>query len=337
LGQVEKMDDTVFCSTIIPTIGRDLLNRAVESVLAQDFTRGDFEVIVVNDSGRSLAPADWLQSPRVRLVETQRCERSIARNTGAALARGKYLNFLDDDDWLLPGALDHWWRQVEQREAGLVYGGTQLVDRAGNPIISLVHDLPGNCFVQVMAGEWIPLQASLIKKDVFFAVGGFHPMVIGAEDIDLLRRLALVSNFSGTDTLVACVGMGVEESSTDYVRSIHVARWAREEILNKPGVWGRLQDGANSSYWRGRIVRTYLTSAVWNLTHKRLWTAVSRGIFAASGLVHAAGHMGRREFWAALLRQHESQAFLRGFEMANRPVERRNLDELERAQRSAQM
>jgi hypothetical protein len=42
----------------------------------------------------------------------------------------------------------------------------------------------------VMAGEWIPLQASLIEAKTFFTVGGFNPLITGPEDIDLLRRIA---------------------------------------------------------------------------------------------------------------------------------------------------
>ncbi len=90
----------MFCSTIIPTVGRDSLARAVNSVLDQDFAREDFEVIVVNDTGEPLPDADWQHSDRVTLVTNYRHERSVARNTGAAMAAGRYLHFLDDDDWM---------------------------------------------------------------------------------------------------------------------------------------------------------------------------------------------------------------------------------------------
>ena len=94
----------LFCSTIIPTIGRGTLDRAVESVINQQFDQ-PFEVIVVNDSGRPLRPAAWQQAAGVQILDTQQRERSVARNVGAMAAHGRYLHFLDDDDWLLPGAL----------------------------------------------------------------------------------------------------------------------------------------------------------------------------------------------------------------------------------------
>ena len=83
----------MICSTIIPTIGRGSLSRAVESVLQQDFDRDEFEVIVVNDSGKPLPHQAWMDSKHVSLLHTNRLNRSVARNTGAAVARGKYLHF----------------------------------------------------------------------------------------------------------------------------------------------------------------------------------------------------------------------------------------------------
>ena len=83
----------MFCSTIIPTVNRPTLSRAVHSVLNQEFDRDDFEVIVVNDSGKQLPDAEWQKSDQVRVINTNRCKLSVARNTGAAIAKGRYLHF----------------------------------------------------------------------------------------------------------------------------------------------------------------------------------------------------------------------------------------------------
>jgi glycosyltransferase involved in cell wall biosynthesis len=119
----------MFCSIIIPTIGRDTLARAVASVLNQTLTADSFEVIIVNDSGRPLPPAAWQQHEQVRVLTTNRHERSVARNAGAAIAKGRYLGFLDDDDWLLPDALSHFWELAQQKPTAVwLYGGIQIVD-----------------------------------------------------------------------------------------------------------------------------------------------------------------------------------------------------------------
>ena len=64
----------VFSSTIIPTINRSTLSRAVHSILDQDFEVEDFEVIVVNDSGSPLPEMEWMHSGRVHVIETNRHE-----------------------------------------------------------------------------------------------------------------------------------------------------------------------------------------------------------------------------------------------------------------------
>ncbi|MSP11864.1 MAG: glycosyltransferase family 2 protein [Chloroflexi bacterium] len=124
------MSSSIFCSTIIPTIGRETLQRAITSVLEQRLAAANFEIIVVNDSGKPLLDGDWRGDRRVQVIATCCRERSVARNTGAAVARGQYLHFLDDDDWMLPGAFEHFW-QLAQRapHAAWLYGGSQLVNR----------------------------------------------------------------------------------------------------------------------------------------------------------------------------------------------------------------
>lgn len=302
----------MFSSTIIPTVGRPELSRAVESVLQHCVAGLSFEVIVVNDTGRPLVPARWMRSEGVTVVTTQRRERSGARNAGAAIARGRYLHFLDDDDWLAPGALDALQRLALRTEAGWLYGGAQLVDRRGKPLIALRPELAGNCFAQAMAGEWLPLQASLIRTEAFFSVGGFNPLIAGPEDIDLWRRFARMGDVAGIPELVAYISWGTAGSTTPYARHAEQSQWARERILALPRVFERLWRSANSAFWRGRVARVYLTSGVWNLRHRRWLTAASRVTFGAAAVARAGPALAAPAFWQAATHRYESPTFRTG-------------------------
>src|SRR5437016_1583877 len=101
----------VYFTIVIPTFNRGhLLERALRSCLAQEFS--DWEVVVIDDASNdaaAVAAADVvgrIGDPRVRLIRHEQnrgvCE---ARNTGALVAQGTWLIFLDDDDELVPDAL----------------------------------------------------------------------------------------------------------------------------------------------------------------------------------------------------------------------------------------
>ncbi len=307
----------MFCSTIIPTIGRPSLDRAVESVLSQQFVdEADFEIIVVNDSGKTLPSAKWQNSGCVSIIETNQHERSFARNVGASIAKGEYLHFLDDDDWLAPNALQSFWKLASKSDAGWLYGTSQLVDRQHMPLIQLTHKLSGNAFLQTMAGEWIPLQASLIRSDIFFKVGGFDPLLIGPEDIDLLRRITLNSHIVETSVLVAYIVRGKKGSTTNYDTHSLGSRQAREKILESPEAFTRLRNTAETDFWRGRFSRIYLTSTIWNLQNKRLSTALSRALSSMRTMLFAQSSLFSASYWAALTKPFRSETFARGIENA---------------------
>lgn len=306
----------MFCSTIIPTIGRHSLKRAVESVLNQELPSADFEVIVVNDTGCPLPPASWQESERVQIIQTSQRERSVARNTGAAVARGSYLHFLDDDDWLAPGALAHFWRLSQQTQVHWLYGVSQLVDRQHKPLIRLQHGLQGNCFMQVMAGEWIPLQSSLIKAEAFFQVGGFNPRISGPEDIDLLRRIALSNELAETTNLIANIVMGSDGSTTDYSNHHKVSQWSREKILEVPGVFSAMRKSATTPYWKGRLTRVFLTSFVWNAQRARVGVATSRGFAGIASMLFSGAAILSMDYWRALSKPYASSTFALGFREA---------------------
>ncbi len=87
-------------SAIICTHNRDTyLGAAIDSLLAQDFA-GDFEVVVV-DNGSSDRTVQVVEqrshNPRLKYIFEPIIGLSVARNTGARVAGGDILAYLDDD------------------------------------------------------------------------------------------------------------------------------------------------------------------------------------------------------------------------------------------------
>lgn len=299
------MSPEVYCSTIIPTIGRESLHRSVRSVLAQSVDSLRFEVIVVNDSGRPLPRADWMRAENVRLIETMSRNRSVARNAGAAIARGRYLHFLDDDDYLLADAFRYLTKVAGSTSAAWIYGGYRLVSRDGQPLEVCRPDEEGNCAVRFAVGEWLPLQVSLIDADAFFEVGGFaslESLLGGDEDVDLARQISLKYDIEGTRRLVAVIEFGHQGSTTNYTHLHEQSRISREKMLDFPGASHRLLTSARSrskhrDYWHGRLVWCYLASVYWNLRHRRPITATSRMFFAIGMFLASLTHIFSSRFW----------------------------------------
>lgn len=308
----------IFISTIIPTIGRDTLERAVQSVLSQILQQAGFEIIVVNDSGKSLPTVDWQKASNVQIVNTNRRERSVARNTGAALARGKYLHFLDDDDWMLPGAFQSFWELAQQNPSAMLYGGYRFVHSDGSVIEECHPNESGNCFIRFMSGEWQPLQASLFESKIFHLLGGFTSLETlrgGDEDVDLTRRVALQHDIAGTGELTAVIRLDREQSTTNYSNLQEQSRQSRELVLNMPHAFARLRHSAqvragHSGYWHGRLVWIYLGSILWNIRQANISTALSRLVYFIASLIASFRFWFSLQFWRGATQPHQAIGWL---------------------------
>ncbi len=97
-----KMNKTV--SVIIPAYNvGEYIGKCLRSVLAQ--TYGDLEIIVINDGSADNTLAEiksYSGDARVKLIDQENAGVAAARNTGIAAASGKYLAFVDSDDWIEP-------------------------------------------------------------------------------------------------------------------------------------------------------------------------------------------------------------------------------------------
>lgn len=109
-------------SIIVPVYkGMKFLNAALASVKAQTFH--DWECICVDDGAKdgSGALADEIASTddRIRVIHQKNGGTSVARNTGMAAAKGKYLAFLDEDDLYHPCYLETLYSAAEEYGADI--------------------------------------------------------------------------------------------------------------------------------------------------------------------------------------------------------------------------
>ena len=101
--------DQSLVTVIIPCFNQGhFLPAALDSVQAQ--THSAWECLVVDDGSSDCTAAVAQQysrrDKRIRLINQESRGPSAARNTGLRLARGRYLQFLDADDWIAPDKIE---------------------------------------------------------------------------------------------------------------------------------------------------------------------------------------------------------------------------------------
>jgi len=303
----------MLCSIVIPTVNRPTLERAVQSVTKQDLEPEQHEIIVVNDSGTPLPDYDWLRSPQIQVINTNHCERSLACNVGAAIALGKYIKILHDDDYLLPGSLKALLDLAQSSGDVWVYGALNRVDDHDKLISVNRPEVKGNLFAHTVAGDSIHVGASLLDREVFIGAGCFDPCIRTSEDRDLQRRIAFRYDISCTDYIIANIRVGeTAKSSTDWSSKTFENRQIRENALNTSGALFRILDSVKGDMnLRGRCCRAYVFSALLNFRSGRIFIAGSR----LCNLVPLVGlHLFRREFWEGFLTRSHWHKYEKGKE-----------------------
>lgn len=98
------------------------LARCIESVRKQTYR--NIEVFLVNDGSKDASsPICHMYEridPRVHVIDKENAGVSAARNTGIAAAQGKYIQFVDSDDWLAPDFTEKLVSAAEAHTADLV-------------------------------------------------------------------------------------------------------------------------------------------------------------------------------------------------------------------------
>lgn len=97
-------------SIVIPVYNvAKYLRRCIDSILAQQLPDRDYEVILINDGSTdnsSEIALEYVNShSNIKLYHQQNQGLSATRNRGIELAEGKFIFFMDSDDFLFPNSL----------------------------------------------------------------------------------------------------------------------------------------------------------------------------------------------------------------------------------------
>lgn len=110
-------------SIIIPVYNAErTIDRCINSILNQTYK--NFELLLLNDgstdASEMICGSYAEKDPRIRVIHKENSGVSDTRNQGIAMAEGKYIQFLDSDDWVTPEATGVFVRAAEEYQCDMV-------------------------------------------------------------------------------------------------------------------------------------------------------------------------------------------------------------------------
>ena len=102
---INNVQNNIVVSFIITdyNLPTSLLRECIESILSLDIRPDEREIILIDD-GSDVSPAEAINDlmPQIICIRQQNQGLSMARNNGIEIARGRFIQFVDGDDCVLP-------------------------------------------------------------------------------------------------------------------------------------------------------------------------------------------------------------------------------------------
>lgn len=122
----------------------------------QDIPLKDYEIILVNDGSpdhsKDVAERYALEYPNIVVLSQENKGTSGARNTGLRYATGKYVYFVDPDDYILENSLKEVLQKMEDESLDVLRFGYTEVDEEYRPTKSCKHPEQPDYSSQIMDG-----------------------------------------------------------------------------------------------------------------------------------------------------------------------------------------
>ena len=157
------------------------LGRCIESILKQTYK--NIELVLVDDGSRDNSLCKCYEyaniDKRIKIIHKENEGVAIARNIGINNSEGKYITFVDADDWLEENAIENLYRDLKQNKVDIVRGNFVRENRDGiygygelfdfeNCIMSQSDKLKRkNFIIQILNGKMLAyVWLLLIKKSI---------------------------------------------------------------------------------------------------------------------------------------------------------------------------
>ena len=221
-------------SVVIPTYNRaHVLNRAIESVLAQTYS--NFELIIVDDAStdNTIELVDQFQDDRIVLMKHKNNQHAAAaRNTGMQVARGQYIAFLDSDDEWIEEKLA---KQINLMESlgdayGAVHSSASIYKDGSNHAIYSRAEGEGAALKPYIVGDfviWTP--TVLFRRECLGVVGLMDTSLQRSQDRDFYIRLLKHYQIAKIDEALASIHLTTSKSISNIALASRITLLQKHE------------------------------------------------------------------------------------------------------------
>lgn len=187
----------------MPTYNRgNVIHKAINSVINQSYS--NWELIIIDDGStdntKEVVRYYLEKDLRIKFVSNSLNKGANAcRNQGATLANGKYLAFIDSDNQWYKDKLIKQLEIIEDSSLNIdfVYSKEEVIDE------KFVTIVPRRAYSMEELRKVLPLKnvvdtsTVLMKKAIFFSVGGFDENMPRFQDWELFFRIVVVYGYNG--------------------------------------------------------------------------------------------------------------------------------------------
>ena len=215
-------------SIICRTLGRPELQQALRSIASQDYP--NIEIVLVDAAGDDSLDSTAAGDRPLKLVTTGAAlSRAQAANAGLKAAQGKYIQFLDDDDWIDPNHVSQLVSVLERSdETAAAYSSTQKTNAAGDSLDYVFREDFDPTLL--MRDNYIPIHAIIFDSSLLENDCSFDETFDIYEDWDFWLQLSQHTNFQHIDSITAYYREGGDsDTAVEDVR----LRYQSDNILGK--------------------------------------------------------------------------------------------------------
>jgi len=212
---------------IIPTFNRPVpLKRALKSALNQ--TYGNVEITVINDCPELSLNTLEKEFSSVRFLNNKKNKGACySRNRGLNIAKGEYVNFLDDDDELYPKKIELQVKKfLNSNDPRLGMVTAHALDlRSGVKKIKK-NSVSGDMYRKLLSSYAISgTESMLFKKSSLLEIGGFDENLQSSQEYDLLIRFAEKFTVDFVDEILSRENRSTGQISLNFDKKIQGAKY----------------------------------------------------------------------------------------------------------------